>query len=220
MANDPRKLVEITEYRNLLNEQDEVQEVVDVIASQTAEQLANNVTTASTFSVRNGTTSVSKASFNKHLAGYIKANIATIAPAVLTYMEAIVASNKAEAEAEAGLLGMTTTATTILAPEIISDAAVNATVGEAFSYDIVADNDSGTGITSCVYSATGAPAWLTVNTSTGAITGTVPADATVGDSFTMTVKVTTNGGEDSQDVVVTYVAAASEPEEEEEEPGE
>lgn len=211
MANDPRKLVEITEYRNLLNEQDEVVAVVDAVAAQTAEQLADNCSATTTFSIKVAGTPVAKTAFNKHLASYIKANIATIAPAVLTFVQGIVATNKAEAEEEAGLLGMTTTATTIPAPEIISDAAVNATVGETFSYDIVADNDSGTGITSCVYSATGIPSWLTINTNTGAITGIVPADATVGDSFTMTVKVTTNGGEDTQDVVVTYVAAAAVP---------
>lgn len=208
MAVDPRNLVEITKYRNILNDKDAVSTVASAIAAQTAEQLANSLSVTITVSLKNGMSSVSKPAFNTHLAGYIKANMASMLPALSTYMDGLVASAKASAEAEAGSLGMTSTPITLLPPAILNDATANATIGGEFSLDIVADNTSGAGITSCVYGATGLPTWASIDADTGAITGTVPASATEGDSFTFTAKVTTNIGESSKEITVTYVAAA------------
>lgn len=208
MANDPRKLVEIKEYCSLLDDKDEIQKIATAISGQTAEQLASNLTVNVSVVLKEDGVNKAATPLNKHFAAYIKANIASLLTGLSTYVDSLVAANKAEAEAEAGLLGMTTTATSASAPTIISDATATATAGEAFSYDIVADNNSGAGITSCTYSATGLPSWATLDESTGEITGTVPSDVTDGDSFTMVVKCTTNVGEDSKSVTVTYANGA------------
>lgn len=210
---DPRNLVEITKYRNILNDKDAVSSVIAAIGEQSAEQLANSLTVSVNVSLRSGSSSVSKPAFNAHMAGYIKANLASMLPSVGTYMDGLVAEAKAKAEAEAGSLGMTSTPVTLVPPAILNDDTAEATIGGEFSLDIVADNTSGTGITSCVYSATGLAAWMTLDADTGAITGEVPSDATAGDSLTLTLKVTTNAGEDTKAVTVTYAAASAEPEE-------
>ena len=202
---NPRNLVEITKYRNILNDKDAVATVINAIGEQSAEQLANSLGVKVTVSLRSGNSSVSKAAFDTHLAGYIKANIATMLPAVSAYMDGLVAEAKESAEAEAGSLGMTSTPVTALPPAITNESAINATIGEAFSMNIAADNTSGAGITSCVYAATGLASWMSLVEETGVITGTAPSSATAGDSFTMTLKVTTNIGEDTKEVTVTYV---------------
>jgi len=71
------------------------------------------------------------------------------------------------------------------APVISSAGIVPGTVGTPFSYTIVASNVSSGG-----YSATNLPSWLTINTSTGVITGTPPSPGVV--SFT--VKASNPGG--------------------------
>lgn len=210
MATDPRKLVEITKYRNMLDARDAIQSIITDISGQTAEQLAENLKVTVSVTLKKDGATVSNGNFNTYLAEYVKSNILTITPNLAAYVDSLVASNKAEAETEAGLLGMNSTSSTVPAPTIISDGTATATIGAAFSYDIVADNDSGSGITSCTYSATGLQAWMSIDANSGAITGTVPDDATEGDSFTMTVKVTTNGGEDTKDVTVTYAASGEE----------
>lgn len=202
---NPRNLVEITKYRNILNDKDAVDTVINAIGEQSAEQLANSLGVKVTVSLRSGNSSVSKPAFDTHLAGYIKANLATMLPAVSAYMDGLVAEAKESAEAEAGSLGMASTPVTALPPAITNESAINATIGGAFSMNITANNTSGAGITSCVYAATGLASWMSLDEETGAITGTVPSSATAGDSFTMTLKVTTNIGEDTKEVTVTYV---------------
>jgi hypothetical protein len=71
------------------------------------------------------------------------------------------------------------------APVISSAGIVPGTVGTPFSYTIVASNVSSGG-----YGATNLPSWLTINTSTGVITGTPPSPGVV--SFT--VKASNPGG--------------------------
>lgn len=208
MANDPRKLIDITEYRNLLNDKDDVQKVIDAVAAQTADQLAANLAITATALLKPvtvGSASVGNAAFNKHLGGYLKANFTTIVTGVMAYVDGLIASNKAEAEEEAGLLGINSTPITPVAPSVTSSAAADATIGAAFTYTITADNISGPGITSCNYSAANLPAWLALGDG-GVLSGTVPDDATDGDSFTMQVTVTTNIGSDTKDVTVTYIA--------------
>ena len=200
---DPRKLVEIKEYCSLLDDKDEVQRMSTEIAAQSAAELADNLSLTLTVLLKKDGVNLASQPFNKHFAAYLKANITSLLSGVATYVDSLVAANKADAETEAGLLGMTTAPTTIPAPAITSASTVTATIGDSFSYDIVASDTSGPGITSCVYSATGLASWMSLDASTGAITGAVPTTATDGDSFTMTVTVTTNGGTDSQTVTVT-----------------
>jgi len=72
----------------------------------------------------------------------------------------------------------------VMAPAITSPLTATGTVGTAFSYQITATNNPTS------YGATGLPSMLTVNTATGAITGTPTATG----SYTVTLSATNAGG--------------------------
>ena len=73
-------------------------------------------------------------------------------------------------------------------PVITSSLAVQAAVSAPFSYQITGSNNPTS------YNATGMPAWLSVNTGTGVLSGTPPAIGT----FTATITATNAGGSDSK----------------------
>ncbi|RYD60635.1 MAG: hypothetical protein EOP83_18950, partial [Verrucomicrobiaceae bacterium] len=87
---------------------------------------------------------------------------------------------------------------TSLPPSITSTLTVSGTTGSAFSYQIVATN------TPTSYAATGLPAGLSVNTTTGLISGTPTAAGTTN----VTITVTNNGGTDSKTLAITVAQAA------------
>jgi hypothetical protein len=79
-------------------------------------------------------------------------------------------------------------------PVISSSAAVSGTVGTAFSYTSIASN------TPTSYSVTGTlPAGVTINTSTGVISGTPTASGT----FSVTLNATNAGGTGTEGLVIT-----------------
>ena len=97
------------------------------------------------------------------------------------------------------------------APAINSSNSAGGTVGVAFSYQITATN------TPTQYGASGLPGFLTVNTSTGAITGTPTATGSwmvglsatnAGGTGTLTLTITTNAGPSVQFVQVAANASS------------
>jgi len=86
----------------------------------------------------------------------------------------------------------------VVTPVITSSLTANGQVGNVFSYQIVASN------TPTSYNATGLPAGLSVNTTTGAITGTPTASG----NSNITLSATNTGGTDSKTLVLTVVAVA------------
>jgi hypothetical protein len=89
----------------------------------------------------------------------------------------------------------------IHAPSIISPLNAGAVAGVAFVYTILATN------TPTSYSATGLPAGLTLNTSTGAITGTVAASGTA----VATITATNASGSGKSPLTITTTASAVAP---------
>jgi hypothetical protein len=85
-----------------------------------------------------------------------------------------------------------------IAPIISSAASASGTVGTAFSYQIAASNSPTS------YSASGLPAGLLVNTSTGLISGTPTTAAT----STVTLGATNAGGTGNKTLTITVSAAA------------
>ena len=85
--------------------------------------------------------------------------------------------------------------TTPITPAITSTLTASATVGTPFTYQIVASNSPTS------YSATGLPAGLSVNTSSGTITGTPSAAAVT----TVTIRATNLGGTGTALLVITVV---------------
>jgi len=94
-------------------------------------------------------------------------------------------------------LTLTIAAAPIPAPVITSATTASGTVGSAFSYQITASN------TPTSYGATGLPAGLSVNSTSGLISGT---PATVGTS-TVTLSATNSGGTGSASLTLTIAAA-------------
>ena len=86
-------------------------------------------------------------------------------------------------------------------PVISSPIAATGTSGQSFTYNVVASNSPTS------YAATGLPAGLSINTSTGAITGT----PSVAGSFTVTVTATNATGSVSQSVTFTIAAPLNAP---------
>jgi GH18 family chitinase/aryl-phospho-beta-D-glucosidase BglC (GH1 family)/predicted carbohydrate-binding protein with CBM5 and CBM33 domain len=93
--------------------------------------------------------------------------------------------------------GRTTNEGTAVAPVISSAATASGTVGTAFSYQIVASGSPTS------YSATGLPAGLTVNATSGVISGTPTATAT----STVTLKATNAVGSATKTLTITVAAA-------------
>ena len=85
------------------------------------------------------------------------------------------------------------------APAITSASTANATTTAAFTYNIVA-----TGHPAPTYGASGLPGGLTVNTTSGAITGTPTAAGT----FNVTISATNTIGTDSKTLVITVTTPA------------
>jgi len=85
-----------------------------------------------------------------------------------------------------------------LAPSITSSLTANGQVGVAFSYTIVATQSPTS------YAATGLPAGLSINTGTGAITGTPTTAAT----SNITISATNAFGTDTKTLVLTVIVAA------------
>src|SRR5437773_700426 len=83
-------------------------------------------------------------------------------------------------------------------PVITSATTANGTVGVAFSYQITATNNPTS------FNATGLPAGLAVNTTTGAISGT----PTTAGTYTVTISATNAGGTGSATLTLTIKQAA------------
>jgi hypothetical protein len=87
------------------------------------------------------------------------------------------------------------------APVVSSSGTANGTLGSAFSYTITASNSPTS------YGASGLPAGLTVNTSTGLISGT----PTTAGTFNTTVTATNAGGTGSKVVTVSITSGCTSP---------
>ena len=94
-------------------------------------------------------------------------------------------------------LTLTIAAAPIPAPVITSATTASGTVGSAFSYQITASN------TPTSYGATGLPAGLSVNSTSGLISGTPTAAGT----STVTLSATNSGGTGNATLTLTIVAA-------------
>jgi len=86
------------------------------------------------------------------------------------------------------------------APVITSSLTATGTINSAFTYDIVATN------TPTSYNATGLPGYLSVNTSTGVISGTVSSGETNGMEYSVSISATNAGGTDTETLVITMVS--------------
>ncbi|MGV3625844.1 MAG: putative Ig domain-containing protein [Archangium sp.] len=101
------------------------------------------------------------------------------------------------ADNAAGSDTRTLTITIRTKPSITSALTADAIVGEAFTYTA-----SASGTAPLSWSATGLPAWATLNAATGAITGTPTSDV----NATISLTVTNAAGSNSQTVVITVRA--------------
>ena len=101
-----------------------------------------------------------------------------------------------------GSVAVTISAAASNPPSITSATTVSGTVGTAFSYQITATNSPAS------YNATGLPAGLSVNTSTGLISGTPTA---AGGPTTVSLSATNGGGTGTGSVAITISAATNPP---------
>lgn len=202
---NPRALKEITEYRDMLNDRDSAMKLVNVVLALDAATIESAFTITVNAALRpTASPAVNSPAFNKYAAIWLKKNIQTVAPGIIDLMDAEIAVNKLEAEEEASLLGMSAAPILTPAPNITSALSVGTSAGAAFEYQITADNVSGPGVTSVVYSISGQPDWITgVDAATGRVTGTVPSDATNADVWSFYITVTTNNGTATKTVEVS-----------------
>src|SRR5207248_2039300 len=102
-----------------------------------------------------------------------------------------------------GGTGTATLTLTILsgAPIITSPTTASGTVCNAFSYQITATNNPTS------YGATGLPAGLTLDTSTGAISGTPAVGSDAGSPYSVTISATNSGGTGSATLTITIKPA-------------
>src|SRR5438477_5675069 len=82
-------------------------------------------------------------------------------------------------------------------PVITSPLTATGQVGVAFSYSITATNNPTS------YNATGLPAGLSVNTTTGVISGTPAAGTDAGSPYSVTISATNSGGTGSATLTLT-----------------
>jgi hypothetical protein len=91
------------------------------------------------------------------------------------------------APAGAGVIALTVT-TSGLAPTITSGSTVNASAGSPLTFDVTA-----TGSPAPTYSLSGAPSWLSINTTTGVLSGAIP-QGDLGDTITFSVDASNDDG--------------------------
>src|SRR5436305_5066434 len=82
-------------------------------------------------------------------------------------------------------------------PVITSSLTTTGTVAAAFSYQITASNSPTS------FNATGSPSGLTVNTSTGLISGTPAAGTDAGSPYSVTISATNSGGTGRATLTIT-----------------
>src|SRR2546430_3120860 len=87
-------------------------------------------------------------------------------------------------------------------PVITSSLTATGTVGAAFSYQITASNSPTS------FNATGLPSGLTVNTSTGLISGTPAAGTDAGSPYSVTISATNSGGTGTATLTITILSGA------------
>ncbi|PYM09168.1 MAG: hypothetical protein DMF15_06680 [Verrucomicrobia bacterium] len=87
-------------------------------------------------------------------------------------------------------------------PVITSSLTATGTVGTAFSYQITASNSPTS------FNATGLPSGLTVNTSTGLISGTPAAGTDAGSPYSVTISATNSGGTGTATLTITILSGA------------
>jgi hypothetical protein len=87
-------------------------------------------------------------------------------------------------------------------PVITSSLTATGTVGIAFSYQITASNSPTS------FNATGLPSGLTVNTSTGLISGTPAASTDAGSPYSVTISATNSGGTGTATLTITILSGA------------
>ena len=207
MADNPRLLKEIQEYRDLLNAKDDALKVISVLTGDAAVE----VTATCTVSVKSGSSNVASQIFNKHLNIWLVDNIKKIAPEIAEMIDAELERNRQEAEDEASLLGLTASPTLPPAPVITSASTANAIKGQIFEYIIEAQNATvGSGITFCEYFVTGTPDWLSFDRTRHRLIGTVPSIAITNNKVNLELMVTTNVGIATKTLTLTYKDTAEE----------
>src|SRR5438094_4639338 len=87
-------------------------------------------------------------------------------------------------------------------PVITSSLTTTGTVAAAFSYQITASNSPTS------FNATGLPSGLTVNTSTGLISGTPAAGTDAGSPYSVTISATNSGGTGTATLTITILSGA------------
>lgn len=206
MAESPRTLKEISEFRDLLNAKDEAMKVASVL---TGDPVAT-VTATATVAVRSNNINVASNTFNKYLNIWLADNLKLIAPEIIDMLNAEVEQNRKEAEEEASLLGLVSSPVFAPAPVITSAKTADAVKGTVFEYIIEAKNATvGSGITFCEYFVTNAPDWLSFDKARHRLIGTVPASAIAENKVNVELMVTTNVGIVTQTLTITYKDASS-----------
>lgn len=201
MAENPRTLKEISEFRDLLNAKDEAMKVAAALTGDASV----TVSASATVSVRSGNTNLASPTFNKYLNIWLADNLKLITPELIELLDHEVEQNRQEAEEEASLLGLLSSPILAPAPAITSAKTADAIKGTVFEYIIEAKNAVvGAGITFCEYFVTNAPDWLSFDKARHRLIGNVPASAITNNKVNIELMVTTNVGIATQTLVLTY----------------